>query len=343
MQTLIIAAIIYIIVLPIAFRLIGVADSKLKAKKLEKMSAKRGRAGASKDQPTPAWPRWSERIRFTLKDKRQFVFKKPKKGEEPKDTKLQRRGFFWILYTSGLALALVGGLMSNWTLILCSIPVFFIAIIYGVQSADELIKTREKVYKRMFAIAQTKLGQSGEYKDNPQAIIRIIDWADYVKPQKVEFDIPDTFGEDGAEGFLKQYNQIFGTETAWVPSDDPETHEPGWNFEKGIVTIHAVPPLPMRAMWDESYVLDESIAWSFFPLALGVENGVEKVNPKTGQKENILGFDLSGEQVKVSQKFGLKMASKITVSPMALIAGGTGGGKSLASKTRVKTIDIAMD
>jgi hypothetical protein len=209
-------------------------------------------------------------------------------------------------------------------------------VIYGYKSADKLMKIREAVYTRMFSVARTKLGQNGEYEKNPQSVIRVTEWRDFIKPQKVEFDIPDSFGEEGAEGFMKQFNQLFGRETAWVPSDSEET--PGWDFDKGVLTIGAVPPLPREAPWDEHYVLADGVAWSFFPIGLGVEHGLELPNPKTGEIENVLGFDLSGEQGGIAKKFGLNMSQSITTSPMALIAGGTGGGKALSVDTMIRVL-----
>ena len=60
-----------------------------------------------------------------------------------------------------------------------------------------------------------------------------------------------------------------------------------------------------------------------------------ETNPETGEIENVLGFDLSGEQGKVAKKAGYKMSPKITTSPMVFIGGGTGGGKSLTTDTIV--------
>lgn len=170
----------------------------------------------------------------------------------------------------------------------------------------------------MFEIAQSKMGLSSEFSENPQQAIRVLEWADPLKPNKVQFDVPTTFGQEGEEGFLRQFNQVFGNETAWVPFDDAENGVPGWNYEEGTATFRAVPPLPTMAPWDEHYVIGEGVAWSFFPIALGVENGVALPNPQTGEVENVLGFDLSGEQTKIGKKAGLTVGPEITTSPMCL-------------------------
>lgn len=337
MKLAIALGLVYLAVMPIVLRLLALAHKKLiidrKAAKLSKSK------GNLKNLPKPLWPKWKERISFTMKDKRDLVLKKPKKGSggEPKTSKIQNRQMFLILWSAGLLLTMAGAFILNWKVMLTGFAVFFVAIAFAIKTADSIIVTRQKVYTRMFSIAKQKLGQSAEHEDNPQAVISILEWNDYVKPQKVEFQVPDSFGAEGEEGFLRQYNQIFGTETTWVPSDDPEKG-PGWNYEEAKLTIHAVPPLPGRADWSEHYVLGDGVAWSFFPIGLGVENGIELPNPKTGTTENVLGFDLSGEQAKVGQKHGVKVAGTITTSPMAFIGGGTGGGKSLSVDTLVRVV-----
>lgn len=341
---------IYLIGFPFLFWLIGFADKRFKSWQLNRaLMAK----GANKNQilknaPEPKWPKWKERLKFTRGDKRQFVLMRPsKKKEEPKDPiqlPFTRRIAYWLFKLLGFAVAFFGGAVAQITEttgplatgLLLSLVIYFAGIIYGYISADRLMKAREAIYKRMFSIAKTRLGQSAEYETNPQAVINVTEWADYIKPQKVEFTIPETFSEDGIESFMKLFNQNFGKENAWVAADNEETGDSGWNFDKGIATIRAVPPLPRKAPWSAHYVLGDGVAWSFFPIALGVEHGLELPNPETGETENVLGFDLSGEQAKVAQQFGLKLAPAITTSPMCLIGGGTGGGKSLAVDTMVQ-------
>lgn len=329
---------VYIIAMPVVLRLLALAHKKLL---IDRKAAKvKNNRQSLKNLPKPIWPRWSERLSFTFKDQRSVVLKKPKKGSngEPKTANIQNRQMFFLLWGVGLGLVVLGSFIGMWQLMVGGFLFFFVATTFGIKSANEIIVTRQSVYARMFSIARLKLGQSAEYEDSPQAVISVLEWTDYVKPAKVEFQVPDSFGAEGEEGFLRQYNQIFGTETTWVPSDDPETGAPGWNYSEGKLTIHAVPPLPQMAPWDEHYVLDDGVAWSFFPIALGVENGVELPNPKTGETENVLGFDLSGEQAKVGKKHDIKVSPTITTSPMVFVGGGTGGGKSLSVDTLVEVI-----
>lgn len=341
LTSILIAVGLYVILFPLLFWGIGLIDKQLKNKKLNKQLMRKGanKNSLMRGAPEPAWPKWRERLKFTRADKRQFVLSSPKKGKEPKTFPISRRMAYWLIRAAGLVVAIIGGAMGNFGIVAIAAIVYFIGIIYGYKSADRLMKAREAIYARMFAVSKTKLGQSVEYENNPQSVIRIVEWRDFIKPQKVEFDIPDSFGEEGAEGFMKQFNQLFGRETAWVPTDNEETGDSGWDFDKGVLTIGAVPPLPRSAPWDEHYVLADGVAWSFFPIGLGVEHGLELPNPKTGETENVLGFDLSGEQGKVAEKFGLKMSQAITTSPMALIAGGTGGGKAMANDTPIRVVE----
>jgi hypothetical protein len=331
--------IVYLAVMPIIFRLLAFLHKKMFIdRKLAK--AKNNRA-ALKNLPKPIWPNWKERIAFTMKDKRDFNFKKPKKDaktEEPTSSKMTNQQVFFILWGVGLLAVIAGSFIGMWQLLLGGYLFFFVAMSFGIKSSDSLIKAREKVYTKMFNIAKLKLGQSAEYTDNPKAVITVLEWADYIKPQKAELLIPDSFSSSGEGGFFEQWNQIFGTQTTWVPLDNKETHEPGWNYEEGKLTTYAVPPLPQMAPWDEHYVLAEGVAWSFFPIGLGVENGIELPNPKTGKVENVIGFDLSGEQSGYGKKHGIKVSPSITTSPMVLAAGGTGGGKSLSIDTLIEVV-----
>lgn len=279
--------------------------------------------------PKPWWPKIKERIGFTFKDKRATKIGK-KEGVGP-----QRRIVFFVLWLIGLAL-FVAAPLATWHFYLAGVVFFLFALGFGLRSPHDVIVTRERIYNRMFDIGRSKLSIPGKYEGNPKAVVTVVDWNEYIKPVEVRFMVPTTFGQEGEEGFLRQFNQVFGSETAWVPKDDPDKGTSGWNYEKGEVTLRAVPPLPQSANFSEHYITDPAIAWSFFPIALGVENGVELKNPETGEVENVLGFDFSGNQAKLGKKMGVKVTSKLaSAAPMVLIGGGTGGGKSLAIDTPV--------
>lgn len=305
-QVILILGLTYLIGMPILLRLICFGHKRFFIdRKLAKMPKNKA---ASANLPKPIWPKIKERLSFTRKDKRPLQIGKKQFGAP------QNRIMMLILWAIGLICFLAAPV--NYALLGIGVLFFFISIIFSVRSAREILETREKIYRRMFEIGSSKGVITSEHADNPQAVIRVLEWDDYVKPKKVEYDVRTEFAQAGEEAFLLQFNQIFGNETSWIPVDDPEKGTPGWNYDEGKVTLGAVPPLPTSAPWDEHYVIGEGVAWSFFPIGLGVEGGLELLNPKTGEMENVLGFDLSGEQAKVAKDHGLKLDPKIVTSPM---------------------------
>lgn len=332
----VIMVLLYVLVMPIVFRLIPFVHKKMVIeKKMEKAGKNRQ---LQQNIPKPLWPVWNKHIKYTMKDKRNVQLGKPKKGAEPKTIGIQRRQLFFALWALGLIIVIVGSLSMNIKLLLPGFLMFFITMMFGVKSSKAILKKHDEIYRKMFEIASARLNVSSEHAENPESVIKILEWSDPETPNKVQFDVPTTFNQSGEEAFMQQYNQVFGTENAWVPFDDPETKTPGWDYDKGLLTIKSVPPLPLMAPWDEHYITAPEVAWSYFPIALGTENGIELKNPKTGEIENVLGFDLSGEQVSHGKKAGIKVGPEITTSPMAFVGGGTGGGKSLSIKTQVKVL-----
>ena len=103
----------------------------------------------------------------------------------------------------------------------------------------------------------------------------------------------------------------------------------GWDTTKGGVVIKLEEPLPSKAPWDAWYIEHPDIQWSFFPLGLSTRGGVPLVNPNTGVEERVVGISLDNEQRKYGDKKGLALGDEISSSPMSLIAGATGGGKSV--------------
>lgn len=340
------ALILYVVGFPILTWVLALVHRKVIVKRAEeKILRKR----LSKKAPDPVGPKWWKRFKFTLGDRRQMIFSvgkaaKKKKEEAGKGAGLQRRLIWWILWFAGLgtsAFALTG----EWRAIPWSLLVYVLAFNFAVKSAHKVVKHQEYVISRIYEIAQPKLGLP--IQDPPQAHVTIKGWRDYTKPEGVEIDVPTNFSESGEESFLKQFNQVFGRETAWVPDSEPPGKDedgnatpgrPGWDYEVGKVTLRAVPPLPGLANWSAHYVLSPAVAWSFFPIALGVENGTTVTHPETGVKENVLGFDLSGQQGKAAKAAGETMSTRIAKSPMVFIGGGTGGGKSLSVIEKVAVI-----
>lgn len=325
-------ALFYILGLPIALRLLCVAHTKLIIqRKAAKMPKSRS---AAADLPSPIWPKLKERLAFSKKDTRKFSLKA---GSE---TNLENRKVLLIIWAVGLGISLVGVPLGRLGYSLLAGTIVFGAVIgLAVVKANGILKTRQSLVAKMFEIARSTLGAPPEAAANPGSVVQVLEWDELVKPMKVQMSIPTTFSSSGEENFLRQYNQVFGMESAWIAFNDPETKKLGWNYEDGVLTIAAQPPLPSQAPWEAHYVLDPTVSWSFFPIAIGIEDGIEVVNPKTGQTENVLGFDLSGLQAGISKDNGTYSSPKLgSASPMVLIGGGTGGGKALDINTKIKRV-----
>lgn len=295
---------------------------------------KRGaRRTDAKQLPKPLWGRITSKLKFAAKDKRPFSI--GKKVHLP----LQIRQFFLLIYGLGLACCVGGGFTKNPALFGLAFIIFLIWVAFGVMTARPILRARKKVVEKMFEISRSTLGQSAEYAENPEQVVSVLEWRDGNSPVKARFHVPTNFNADSEENFLRQLNQIFGQESSWVAWYDEQAGAKGWDYAEGFVWLKEMPPLPQKAPWDEHYVLDKSVAWSFFPIALGIENGIEIANPATGKSENVLGFDLSGEQAELSKNLGTYCSPTITTSPMVLIAGGTGGGKALSVDTKVVLVE----
>jgi len=337
------ALILYVIGFPILTWVLALIHKRVFVKRAEEKIIRKRIQG--KKAPDPVGPKWWKRFRFTLGDKRQFIFAVGKKKQEKAaGPGLQRRWIWWILWFAGLAAAAVT-FTGDFRWIFWSLLVYFFAFNFAVKSANKIVKHQEKVISKIYEIAQPKLGLP--LQDPATAHVRVQSWRDYLKPDKVEIDVPTNFSESGEESFLKQFNQVFGRESAWVPDNQPPKKDdkgndipgqPGWDYDEGRVTLRSVPPLPVRAKWEAHYVLSPAIAWSFFPIALGVENGTTLTHPETGVKENVLGFDLSGQQGKAAKAAGEEMSTRIAKSPMVFIGGGTGGGKAVSVDELVSVI-----
>ena len=149
--------------------------------------------------------------------------------------------------------------------------------------------------------------------------------------------MPTDFDILSVDGFLESFNLVFGGNGQWIADVDDKQYS-GFDFNAGVAAIKVSGKLPPMAMWSEMYLDKKDIHWSYFPLALGSENGVPIVNKETGETEHVLGFAVNSGQEKLSKKNGVQIGPEVTSSPQILIAGGTGGGKSLSSKTAVRVI-----
>ena len=248
MELGLIALIIYVVVFPILTWAIALFQKKVIVRKAEEKIL---RKKLQKDPPKPVGPRWWKRFKFTLSDKRQLSFSLSlKKGKEAKEEKtpppgIQRRFVWWGLWFIGLIVA-GSTFMVDWKMILWSLLVYLWAFGFAVKSAHKIIKHKEYVVTKIYEIAQPKLGLP--LQESAERHVTINVWRDYTKPENVEITVPTNFSDSGEESFLKQFNQVFGRETAWVPDIGKEgDRAQGWDYEEGRVTLRSVPPLPKRA------------------------------------------------------------------------------------------------
>lgn len=240
----------------------------------------------------------------------------------------------------GALVAFLAGTMQSWSMLFLAIIIQLIGL--GISSAfsKAILTKREEILDRMLSLKQQRMGIIGDAKKGVHLAenIKVIEWGeDYIHPAKLHMYMPTSFDSPRVSDFMTFFNQLFNTKGVWVQNLNDEQYE-GFDFQAGVASLRVTPPLPGRADWHERYLFDDNIAWSFFPLALGSEGGVPITNPETGAIEHILGFDVNGEQGKLMGKRGLHAGPDMTASPQALVAGATGGGKSLAENTIVATV-----
>lgn len=266
----------------------------------------------------------TKRLKFTIKDPRY----------KPIPFKL----LFFIIYFTGLALAGYAGFLSNWKLFLGSIGIAYIAMIFSIITANKIVKERQLVLKRMMELKSSKMKLVDRDKTSTPTIegeFKILKWGeDLINPIQMEVYMPTDFDLLTVDSFMESFNLIFGANGQWVSDDSAG----GFDFNAGIATIKVSPKLPQMAMWNERYLDPKFIHWTYFPLALGSENGVPLVNEETGETERVIGFAVSDGQAGLSKKNGAIIGPEITAAPQILVAGGTGGGKALSSQTNIRAV-----
>lgn len=325
-----------ILFVPLTFAIFLALHNKLVVKK-HNMNLR------AKDEPMASkWSKMQPKIQFAMKDKRAVITKKDEQvdvDEEPKKPLITRQIFLYILFGLGFistpALFMAG--MYSYGLIV-GLVLFYVALTYALNSPTKMMAQHEQFYNKMYKLVNSRLGVEEEWRDQPQKAIQVTKWgADFITPLRIKIRVPTTFDQSGEKSFLELFNQVYGQTRAWVARKDDGS--PGWDYEEGWVYMYAVPPLPQIAPFHERYVLSDGIAWSFFGVGLGSENGVKLLNEETGKYEHVLGFDVAGEQKDVGKEAGLEVGPEITTSPMILCAGGTGGGKSVALTEKVVILE----
>lgn len=258
----------------------------------------------------------SKRIKFTMADRR----------KEPVPFKLVFMG----IYAVGLATSVLGGFLGNWSLLLVAIMISYTAFIFSAISANKIVAERDQVLKRMLELKGSKMKFVNREKGaipSPATEFKILEWGDdLVSPTRMYLYMPTDFDILEVDRFLESFNLIFGSNGQWISDDTDETYG-GFDFNAGVAAIKVTPPLPQMAQWHERYLNEKEVHWSFFPLALGAENGVPVYNEELDIIEHVLGFAVNGGQEKLSKKNGVVLGREVTSSPQTLIAGGTVHGR----------------
>lgn len=269
----------------------------------------------------------SKRIKFTLKD--------------PRNKPIPFRLLFITIYLAGLIVSVLAVFLGGWKILVFSFILAYVSFLFSYFSANKIIKERDQVLKRMLELKQGKMRLVNRDKGvvpKPSSEFKVLDWhEDLVTPTRLHLFMPTDFDTLEVDGFLESFNRVFNSKGQWISDDTDEQHG-GFDFNAGVAAIRVTTPLPQMATWHERYLDSKDIHWSYFPLALGSENGVPVYNEELEQTEHVLGFAVNGGQEKLSKKNEVVIGSEITSAPQILIAGGTGGGKSLDSKTEIEVI-----
>lgn len=267
----------------------------------------------------------TKRIKFTFSDPR----KKP----------IPFRLIFILIYLAGATVSFVGGLNGSWKTLLASFVIAYVALIFSIITANKIVTERDVLLYRMLDLKGVKMRYVSRDKGTlatPASEFRINEWSeDLLSPTKMYIYMPTDFDTLQIDTFLESFNLVFGGNGQWISDDTDKTHG-GFDFNAGVAALRVSTPLPQMAMWHERYLDPKDIHWSYFPLALGSENGVPLYNTELERTEHVIGFAVNGGQEKLSKKNGAIIGNEITAAPQILIAGGTGGGKSLKSTTPVK-------
>ena len=269
----------------------------------------------------------SKRIKFTLKD--------------PRNSPIPFRLIFVLIYITGAIVAGIGGALGKFSILMIALLIQYVDVIFAYGSANEIVTERDTVLRRMVELKSSKMKLVNKGKGiitRPSDEFKILKWSDdLVHPEKMHIYMPTDFDLLSINQFLESWNLVFGSEGQWI-ADKSDKQYGGFDFNAGVASLRVSPKLPQRADWHTRYLDPEHIHWGFFPLAIGSENGVPIYNEEIDATEHVLGFAVNSGQNKLSAKNDVVIGAEITSAPQVLIAGGTGGGKALASDTKVKVL-----
>lgn len=323
---IILFVILYVVIPPGIFILTKIAKNQAKYA----MFGRRRSRTAIKEEITREGinSKIKKRIDFTLRD--------------PRSKPIPFRLIFFLIYTLGIVVSVVGGINEDFNYLLIAVAIAYVSMFFSIFTANRIVTEREKVLERMLELKGSRMkfvDRERGSAPNVNSEIKVIEWnEDLTVPSKLYLYMPTSFDILEIDRFMESFNLIFGEDGQWIADDTDEAHG-GFDFNSGVAAIRVAPPLPKMAMWNERYLDPKYVHWSYFPLALGSENGVPVYNEEDDTWESVLGFAVNSGQEKLSNKNGVPTGGEITAAPQILIAGGTGGGKALSSETEVKVAD----
>ena len=156
-----------------------------------------------------------------------------------------------------------------------------------------------------------------------------LEWDEEDKPIKMTISIPIGYDTLNQNTFLDKLSIEFGRGRPWEIDEE----NGGWNNEIKKARLALQKALPDLAMFDEKYLLNDIVQWSYFPVGISSRGGVPYTDPDTGEEIRIAGFDVNGAQGKFMKKQGLFVGADLMPSPHAIGAGVTGGGKSVVQRS----------
>lgn len=159
-----------------------------------------------------------------------------------------------------------------------------------------------------------------------------IQWDEENKPTDFEIYLPVGYDSLQYNTFLDKLSQQFGRGRPFETNNEIAGRI-GYDSENRIAIITLQQPLPDLAMFDERYVLNDTVQWSYFPLGIGSRGGIPFKDPNTGEEIRLCGFDVNGAQQKFLKKKGIFVGGDLMPSPHAIMAGVTGGGKSVCQRS----------
>lgn len=161
-----------------------------------------------------------------------------------------------------------------------------------------------------------------------------IQWDEENKPTDFEIYLPVGYDDLQFDTFLDKLSRQFGRFRNFEINNEIADRL-GYDSENRVAILSLQERLPDMALFDEGYLLNDDVQWSFFPLGIGSRGGIPFKDPKTGKEIRLIGFDVNGAQSKYMSKKGVHVGADLMSSPQALGAGMTGSGKSVVQRNIV--------